>query len=76
MRGCRVFLPFKWQTLRVSQCGESQAISVESLSTFKGVVPEELCDLHGMADSICTSNFFRAFFMVSSRTPFHPGLTC
>ena len=30
--------------------------------SLKDVVPDVLRDLHGMADSNCTLNFFRAFF--------------
>ena len=63
---CRVFRSFELKTPRVKPLTVSRKRSLLGPRVpSKYVVPEVLCDLNSMADSRCTSNFFRIFFIVS-----------
>ena len=57
-----VLLFFELGVLWVSPCWwSSQFVSVGSFGAFEDVLLEVFHDLHGIADSICTSSFYRDF---------------
>ena len=61
-----VLLLFVLSLLRISPFqGSSHCFSFGPFGAFKDVVPVFFRDLHGDVESICTSNFFCAFFNVS-----------
>ena len=44
-------------------CNSSQLLSCGPQGAFEDVFPEVFRELHGIAESMCTSNSFRALFM-------------
>ena len=70
-----VLLFFELKVLWVSApWWSSQFVSVGYFGAFEDVLPEVFRNFHGILDSICTSSFFREFFMVSLNS-MSPGST-